>query len=179
MPGNHGLGTALDAACGIKIVSEYRNTQEALRAQHRHAIAIMPEGGERLARFNCFAYALGIWDRNEYVSLVDDAQDSTVLNSAIVRQMFNEDLLTARDPLAVQRGDVILYYHGEALVHAGRVADIEPLLTIHSKWGGNEIHQHGVWEVPAMYGDRVGLFVKPDSNIIMDRLLATRRETDV
>ena len=47
-----------------------------------------------------------------------------------------------------------------------------PDLIIQSKWGGNEVHEHPVWEIPLEHGDQVRFFKRPKSEWILDRLEA-------
>jgi hypothetical protein len=44
---------------------------------------------------------------------------------------------------------VVLYFADGVLRHAGIVEDASTLQTIRSKWGGNEVHRHKLWEDPA------------------------------
>ena len=63
--------------------------------------------------------------------------------------------------------DVVLYFLKEAVTHAAVVGSKQ---IYRSKWGGNEVHQHGLWEVPAQYGDRIRFYRAPDAPTILAHL---------
>jgi hypothetical protein len=62
MPGIQALRRELDSASGIKVVSDYRARLKELQRKFGHTIAILDDGAGEIARFNCFAYALRVWD---------------------------------------------------------------------------------------------------------------------
>jgi hypothetical protein len=162
MPGNADLRRALDAACKLRVVSEYRDRIAALQTQYGHAISISQDGKERIERFNCFAYALGIWQHQTYIDLVDATSDSAVIDSEFVRYLIDAGTLVEVAPTEAREGDVVIYFHKDQPTHAGAVAALSERTTVRSKWGGNEIHQHDIWEVPACYGDRVRVYRQID-----------------
>jgi hypothetical protein len=61
MPGNVGLRRELDSASALRVMADYRARLQLLEAQYGHAITILQEGIREIARFNCFAYAFGVW----------------------------------------------------------------------------------------------------------------------
>jgi hypothetical protein len=70
----------------------------------------------------------------------------------------------------VEPGDAVLYFSLEWVRHAGTVEMVSPALIVRSKWGGNEVHRHKLWQLPAMHGDRVKFFRSPDRELIFARL---------
>ena len=64
------------------------------------------------------------------------------------------------------------YFAGDQLRHAGIVENDSAEPTIRSKWGGNEVHRHKLWEVPACHGDRVRFFRAPDPQALLGLLKA-------
>jgi hypothetical protein len=89
MSGIAALRNELDVASKLKDANAYEARLNTLRDQFGHRIAILPEGRERIARFNCFAYALGLWDHAEYTRLVDNKSDSAVINSSTISEMLS------------------------------------------------------------------------------------------
>jgi len=81
--------------------------------------------------------------------------------------MLDDDTIREIDPAEAAPGDVVVYFHKEAVTHAAVVVEEQ---TYRSKWGGNEVHQHGLWEVPAQYGDRVRYYRAPEPSIVLTRL---------
>jgi hypothetical protein len=77
---------------------------------------------------------------------VDEADTSAIVNSVYVRELLDKRDLLEVDPDAVQPNDVVLYFSEGELKHAGRVTSVASEFIIRSKWGGNEVHDHGIWE---------------------------------
>lgn len=172
MPGNPDLRLALDVASELKIVSDYVARLAELKARYGHSITVLPDGKERMERFNCFAYALALWDKPDYVRLVDAAGNSAIMNSALIRAMINDGTLNELALSDASQGDVIVYFVEDKPTHAAVVASAGPPLVLRSKWGGNEVHQHGLWEVQASYGDRVAAYRAPAVAVCLERLRA-------
>jgi hypothetical protein len=158
------LRRKLDGASSLIVVAEYRARLKQLQAEYGHTISILDDGAPEMTRFNCFAYALRVWDDPAYRQFVDEWQSSSLINSDFVSEMIRNGDFAEVPERNVQPGDVVLYFAGEKLCHAGIVEETSSPLTIRSKWGGNEIHRHKLWEVPACHGDRVRLFRPPDGS---------------
>jgi hypothetical protein len=167
MSGIAALRNELDVASKLKDANAYEARLNTLRDQFGHRIAILPEGRERIARFNCFAYALGLWDHAEYTRLVDNKSDSAVINSSTISEMLSEGVLVETDPKHLHANDMVVYYDNGTVTHAGVVRD---KCLVRSKWGANEVHEHAVWDVPASYGDVVRYFRRPAPEAVLRRL---------
>jgi hypothetical protein len=172
MSGNPALRRELDAASKLPVRSEYRERLHTLQSKFGHVISILPDGSERICRFNCFAYALGLWDHDNYIMHVDREGNSAIVSSDFMHRMMKDGALVEIEASMAQAGDVIVYFHKDQATHAGVVAGTGDAMSLHSKWGGNEVHQHGVWEVPAAYGDCVRFFRRPDIEVSLSRLRA-------
>jgi hypothetical protein len=172
------LRRELDAACKIRIPAEYQQRLDDLKARFDHSILVLPEGRGEIRRFNCFAYAFGVWNNPRYDCLVDRTQSSVLIDSALVMEMLNRgDLIEVATPR--DEPSVVFYFSGEKLMHAGCVKAVsgDLIITIHSKWGGNEVHEHKLWEVPLEYGDRVRFFQLPAAGTVLDQLEADHKTT--
>jgi len=167
MSGNAALRDELDEASQIRLPQIYVETLERLRCEFGHSILILPDGSDRITRFNCFAYGLGLWEHDDYIRRVNAANNSAIVNSQFVRAILDGGMLEEINAAEATSGDVLLYFHKEAVIHAAVVGENQ---TCRSKWGGNEVHQHGLWEVPAQYGDRVRYYRAPDASTILTRL---------
>ena len=55
--------------------------------------------------------------------------------------------------------NIVIYFKDGKLTHSARVVEKDELLI--SKWGGNELLEHGLWEVPTHYGDEYKVFKAP------------------
>ena len=171
---NPDLRLALGAASKLKVVSDYLARLAALKTQHGHSIAILPDGKGRLERFNCFAYALGLRDNPDYIGLVDAADSSAIMNSALIGAMISDGMLSELSISQATQGDVIVYFCNDRPTHAAVIASAGPPLVLRSKWGGNEVHQHELWEVPADYGDHVHAYKAPAIAACLGRLRSNK-----
>ena len=160
----------LDAASEIKSSVAYRLKLEDLKSRFQHSIRVIP--AEALQRFNCYAHAFGICESPRYDALVTQTQNSTVMNSDFVKALLARAELMEVPDHEVQVNDIVLYFNGEDLKHAGRVSRIAGGFTVHSKWGGNEVHEHKLWEIPGEYGDRVRFFRPLEETALLDTLEA-------
>jgi len=167
MSGNAALRRELDEAIKTPYPEIYREAIERLRSQFGHSISILPDGKGRTTRFNCFAYGLGIWEHPDFVKKVDDAGNSAILNSQIIRAMIDDGTLKAVAKADVQTGDTAIYFHKEKVTHAAVIGENK---VFRSKWGSDEVHAHGLWEVPAEYGDRVRYYRAPEAARILKRI---------
>jgi hypothetical protein len=171
MSGIAALRRELDAASKLREAGAYVEKLNALRDQFEHQVSILPDGRERMNRFNCFAYALGLWDHPDYVQLVDAKSDSAVINSNTIAEMLSEGALVEIDPHEAKANDMVVYFDNGKVTHAAALSDKG---VFRSKWGGNEVHAHGLWEVPASYGNVVRYFRRPASEAVFRRLDMTR-----
>jgi hypothetical protein len=174
MRGDAALRRELDAASGLRVAEDYRANLAALKTKPGHAISVLPDGRDRMARFNCFAYALGIWDHAEFVRMVDDSNNSAIADSRFVLAMLDEGALTEVISHQPEIGDIAIYFRDGSVTHAGAVSGNRDGLVLRSKWGGNEVHEHVLWEVPASYGDHARFFRAPGADMILCRLRARR-----
>jgi len=113
-------------------------------------------------RFNCHAFTFGLWRQEASWKLQDTHPDAWPDGSFVVRH-----LLPVMSP--VRPGDMpdevaILYYEGDQLRHSG----LQRGERVRSKWGDSHTWEHGLFEVPASYGERVAHYVVPPSDIVVD-----------
>jgi hypothetical protein len=168
--GNPQLRRELDTASRMTVVNEYNAKLAALKVDPGHSITVLPDGRGRISRFNCFAYAFGVWSHPDFIALVDQADDSAIMDSAFVCWMIEDGLLTEVQSQDVRTGDIAIYRSNSAITHAALIVAKEEPMALHSKWGGNEVHRHGLWEIMASYGNEVRFFRPLESGIILKRL---------
>lgn len=70
----------------------------------------------------------------------------------MVQAMIDDGALTEIAAAEARPEDVVIYLHQGKVAHAVVVKGHD---VYHSKWSGNEVHAHGLWEVSASYGDQV------------------------
>jgi hypothetical protein len=174
MPGNTALRCELDEANKIRIPAIYHETIERLRHQFSHSISVLSDGKGRIERFNCFAYGLGVWEHLGFIKMVDDASNSAIISSQIVQAMIEDGALKTVTAAEAQIGDVAVYFNTKNVTHAAVVGEDG---VFRSKWGGNEVHAHGLWEVPAEYGNRVRYYRAPVAEAVLARIPAPNPTT--
>jgi hypothetical protein len=81
MSGNAALRHELDEASRIRFPHVYTETLERLRREFGHSIMILPDGSNRIARFNCFAYGLRLWEHDDYILPI--TRPSSIRNSFV------------------------------------------------------------------------------------------------
>ena len=167
-----GLRRELDEANALRVKAAYQIRLEELKARYAHTIAILQDGANEIERFNCFAYAFRVWSEPLYRELVDQWQSSSLIDSEFVSKMIGWGDLAVLLEGESRPGSLVLYFAAGRLCHAGIVEDASAEPTIRSKWGGNEVHRHKLWEVPACHGDRVQFFRAPDPQAVLARLKA-------
>lgn len=169
MPGSRKLRGALAVAQAIRLPAVYVETLNTLQREFGHSIALLDEGHEQISRFNCFAYALGIWDSQAFQDMVSaHSEDKLALaNSTLLSKWIEEGFLAEIQPGEAGTDDIVAYFHRGQLVHFARFGSAGRL---RSKWGANEVHEHRMWEVPADYGNKVRYFRRPKAEEILARL---------
>lgn len=178
MSGDAELRRSLDVASKLKVVSDYRAQLATLKAQYGHTISMLSVGSGWIHRFNCFAYALGVWEHDTYIRAVDASADSAIVNSSFLQQMIREGALAEVALLDVEEGDIVVYFDKDGVTHAAKIVSPATPMMLQSKWGGNEIHQHALWEVPASYGDCVRIFRQSDRSATLSRIEALGESRD-
>jgi len=138
MSGNESLRRELDAASTIIFPSAYLAKLDELKKRFQHSIRVLPEAAGKIARFNCFAYAFGVWDKPRYERLVDQTNNSALMNSGFIMERLDRGELIEIDAAEAQPNDVVVYFAGDRLRHAGRIIAVSGKLTIRSKWGATK-----------------------------------------
>lgn len=167
MAGNAKLRGALDDATKLRFRHQYTEAIERLHREYAHAISVLPDGRDRIALFNCFAYGLGVWEHPDFIRRVDAVSNSAIINSDVVRSLLEDGTLQEISAAEAAPGDVVIYFHKKAVTHAGVLGEQQ---TCRSKWGGDDVHQHGLWEVPAQYGNQVRYYRAPDALRVLAHL---------
>jgi hypothetical protein len=130
--GDAELRRGLDVASKLRVSREYRDRLESLRRRFGHTVTILPDGLERICRFNCFAFALGVWKTDAYIERVEREGTSPVLDSKAVQQKIDAGELSDVAPSAVVPGDLALYFHEGRLTHAAVITGAASDLVLQS-----------------------------------------------
>lgn len=172
MSGNPELRQKLEDAVKLNDFGDFARRLERLRHEHSHGITIIEMSISKLSTFNCYAYALGIWENSEYLRRKSEsARDIPVVISELVQSMLERGDFEPTNAESIQLDDMLLYFDGDDVKHGARHLHRSNVGSIvRSKWGPNELFEHEMWEIPASYGDRVKFFKKPTLELCLRRI---------
>jgi hypothetical protein len=162
------LRQELDQITGLQFPTSYAQALSQLSQNLGRPIRIVPTDMQHLKTFTCFAFALGLARIQRYQDLVRAHLDGALVNSAFVSTLLNGNEIHEINFGALSCDNVVFYFSSGTLMHAGLI--ISPDGLVRSKWGGNEIHDHGIWDVPASYGDEVRVFEAPEADRVLELL---------
>jgi hypothetical protein len=161
-----------DEAVKIEFASVFVDRLESLRRVYGHSIKMIGTCGSNPLAFNCYAYALGVWDNAAYLRLANaNKRETAIVDSSFIREMLECGDMEEIDANSIRPGDLLLYFDGSAVKHGGKFVRHSSIgMIVRSKWGPGELFEHGEWEVPATYGDRLRFFKRPDPKVCLRRL---------
>jgi S-adenosylmethionine synthetase len=112
--------------------------------------------------FNCYAYALGLWEHDNLNKLIINYLAETgknlISSCFMMRLILNKHLTRLDSPLL---NSLIIYSnHEQHIKHAGLIKEIDPII-IESKWGEYPVMQHTLWDVPLSYGSNIAFYSLP------------------
>ena len=116
----------------------------------------------------------GLDQHRRYHELVMKYGTRAVPSSTFVSGLIQDRVLHPIAEHDVAPSSLAMYYDAGSLKHAGVV--ISPDRRVRSKWGGNELFEHPVMEVPAPYGDEVRYFLPPSEANVQEILRRLIRE---
>ncbi len=140
---------------------------QALKAKHSHSIDFWEETPEVPAdfrksnanvQFNCFMYCLGL--RYGDIKKIIGSDGRKIPNSEYM-SLLCKKYLTEINRGSTIDGDYILYFSNQKNMHAGKVKNGKVV----SKWGSGHVWIHGIFEVPASYGNQVKYYSRVEKSI--------------
>jgi hypothetical protein len=155
------LRTGLDAITNDHVpLRNHAALIAALAKRHPHSIVV--EETRHSAGFNCFAYALGlhIWPtyRNIAETEANNGGSRFFASSRFATWLVTGARLVPVALKTAVAGDLALYGIGPTLLHA---ACFRGAGRLESKWGNGHLYEHGLWEVPARYGNYARFYRAP------------------
>ncbi len=129
----------------------------ALRKDPGHSIFVL-DSAVPLDRYTAGAFAFYLIDDPTFLQVVSVPFRRIFAGPEFVEYLMRCGRLTARDEQAVQAGDLVIYLADGEVRHVGRALQRGRVV---SKWGSGLLCEHGVWEVPASYGNTVRCCVGP------------------
>lgn len=140
---------------GAGTLREQREKIEALKEDYDHSINFI-EYRDPQRPFNCFSFALDVVDSMRINDILKTDASSVSPKGVKFGTDFVLQLITSGVLKQNSGGEVIVYFCAQRPVHAGKIKGER----VTSKWGTDNLWEHGIWEVPAMYGDAYQTFSK-------------------
>lgn len=143
-----------EITCGSAPVEAHLSLSAELAVEASHSIQLAPHPPcVPIASYNCFEFALGLAGWRE-VQLIAKRLPSTFCNGKFAEYLVDSVLGPLDSP---STGDLVLYRDQQQIMHAG-VVEADRVV---SKWGTGHLWLHGVFEVPAKYGDVTSFYEAP------------------
>lgn len=129
---------------GTVTIVAHPRTVMSLRNIKPHAIVHIADAD---TLDTCVTYTFGFLSREGYrrIALLD------VFAGRDFMEWLVRAYLVPRDRPA-EEGDIVLYFYNDVWKHIGTLVGKG---RVRSKWGTFPVYEHGMWEIPASYGDRV------------------------
>jgi hypothetical protein len=129
----------------------------ALYASHPHSISPIGEaqpGKPETYRFNCHEYAFDLRGSSEIKKIA--VQYHSIFPGRDYVAWLIENVLTEVTISEARDGDFVVYFSNDQIMHTG----VWTSSKVRSKWGLAHLWEHGLYEVPASYGNTVRFFRK-------------------
>lgn len=156
MQGDPELRKDIDAVMAIELPGQFAAAWDELTKMGGHRLRIVGED----KTFNCHAHALGIGQMPEFQRRFFDGGCQVLAKSDFIASLIKRGELRLVEGQSYGPDNIVIYFKDGKPTHSARVVENDGLLV--SKWGGNELLEHGLWEVPTYYGDEYKVFVAPD-----------------
>jgi len=149
------LRDRLGAACNHVSVEQNLDLVQAITADLPHTI-VPVQSEHDLASFTCLVYALGFTGQEQYAAVATLLGHNIFAGKAFATWLLRSGLLTRLDAAVAGAGSLVMYFDREGgFTHVGL---LEAHDRVRSKWGTLGLYEHGLFEVPAEYGDTVEYF---------------------
>jgi hypothetical protein len=162
MRGDAELRTALDAAMDIELPGEFETAWKDISSWPGHSLRIV----DRNPTYNCHAYALMIERLPRFQELFVERGSKVLVMSAFIEKLIADGEIRIVPGQEFSPEHIVIYFDASGRpTHTARVRKANDVLV--SKWGGSELFEHGLWEVPASYGDAYKVAIAPDQQRAM------------
>lgn len=106
-----------------------------------------------LFTFTCLVHALGFTSQKQYLAIAGLRGGKVFAGKAFASWLLRSESLTEVNPSDAVIGSLVMYFDGDGeFIHVG----LSKLNSrVESKWGQLGLYEHGLFEVPANYGDTV------------------------
>lgn len=155
MQGDEELRKDIDLVMAIELPGQFAMAWDELMKMGGHRLRIVGKD----ETFNCHAHALGICEMPEFRQRYYDGGCKVLAKSDFVANLIERGEIQSVEGQSYRPDNIVIYFKDGRPTHSSRVVETDGLLL--SKWGGNELLEHGLWEVPTYYGDQYRVFLAP------------------
>lgn len=148
-----------------RAVGEQLAAVRRLGIKHQHsinAIRVVDLVDVRSWRYNCHAFTFGLWSQDVFWELQETHPNAWPNGPFVVEHLL--PLMSQVTSGRIAGEAAALYFRGGDLKHSG----LNRGGVVQSKWGDCHTWEHGLFEVPSSYGDRIQLYHVPEVDVVVD-----------
>lgn len=155
MQGDEELRQDIDAVMAIRYPGQFAAAWDDLMKLGGHRLRIV----DKDPSFNCHAHATGISSIPAFRDLVRHRATTALANGNFVSYLIGQGEIRIVPGQSYTPENIVIYFKDGRPTHSARILEKDGLLI--SKWGGDEIIEHRLWEVPTIYGDEYKVAIAP------------------
>lgn len=149
------LREKLEAIFDARDWSEYISLLGTAKREFLNGIVLL-ESRHPIARYTCVVHVFDFTERPEFIAIASRGFNVVIAGPRFAEWLLEHGLLAEVGEAEAQERDLILYFGEDGGVkHAGLNLGNG---RVESKWGKGGLFRHGIFEVPASYGDTVKFF---------------------
>jgi hypothetical protein len=128
---------------------------ETLATEFPHTIVALPSSHD-LGSFTCLVHVLGFTGQEQYISVAALPGHNVFAGKGFAVWLLKSGSLMESDAALAEVGSIVMYFDNDGVfTHVGLLST---KARVQSKWGTLGFYEHGLFEVPANYGDTVRYF---------------------
>jgi len=152
-----GITTGYDSA-------NQNDFMRALSQEYPHSIKLIKE--DLCDASNCYMYALDMTDSPELKEIAS-SHGTIFPNWKFIMFLIDNDILKEKNDNEYNN-DIIIYFNDDDIpTHAGKIS----ANSVTSKWGRFHIWEHGIFEIPMVFGNKFKTFSKISRKSAIDSFL--------
>jgi hypothetical protein len=110
-----------------------------------------------IKRYTCLMHVLEFTEDTSYIAIAEFGLRQTYAGRDFAHWMFDQGHLEVVHSFGKRPNDFVFYFTDDVFRHVGILTANDRVL---SKWGLGQLYNHGLWDVPASYGNEVR-FTRP------------------
>jgi hypothetical protein len=151
------LRQQLEEMTYVDDVSRHPAVLAAVTCECPNSVALL-DSAHPIRRYTCLMYVFDFAEKHEYAAIATHGLGRIYAAGAFAHWLLDRGLLVELTPVEVREGDLVFYFNNEGrFKHAGLCRTDGRVM---SKWGIGHLYEHGVFEVPDSYGDKLRFFRK-------------------